>query len=408
MTIREVGASVRTRAELDGIVDRTLLDLSADFRLQAGELLNAALITGVPTGLEHPGSELLMVIHHLAVDALSWSFLLDDLEELLRAGLEGREPSLQSPSTSYGEWAQRLEEYAQSAEAAHQLPLWTDIPGSLEGPGDHPGGSDLQEDLPFTAASRIGSVETEALLRELPRDAKLRPDDVLLCALVETFFRAGGTSELMVDLESHGREIIAPEIDLTRSVGWYTSMYPITLRRGEGMVPIALVRSVKDQLRRVPDSGVGYGALRYLSQDPEVRRQLRTRPQARILFNNLGSFERLVPRSELFGLGGPLSLVRPMSEPRAHAVEVNAHVQQGRLTIDWVIATGIRIPELGEERVDKGSAGKLVSLYAAVLEELVTVLIDAGDKALTPSDFPEARLSADQLSKVLQRFGEGG
>ena len=233
---------------------------------------------------------LLLVIHHLAVDGVSWRILVPDLEAAWRAIAAGQPVSLPPRGTSFRRWAARLAEHAQSAALCDELAFWRgqqDLPSLL-----------LTDQKLDPARDRLGIAAhlslrlphdvTQALLTRVPAAFHGGIDDVLLTALalaVADWCRrhvqgaAGGRAgshAVLIDLEGHGREDIFADVDLTRTVGWFTSLYPVRLDPGAIDLGDALgggaalgraVKTVKEQLRAVPGKGLGYGLLRYLGGD---------------------------------------------------------------------------------------------------------------------------------------------
>ncbi|HEY4572345.1 MAG TPA: condensation domain-containing protein, partial [Thermoanaerobaculia bacterium] len=310
----------------------TLLDLSAlpgDRRTGALEAAAAALQAGFdlargPLFRAAPfllgGDErLFLVAHHLVVDGVSWRILLDDLKTAYQ-GLP-----LPARTTSWKRWAERLAEYAGSAEVRSELPYWlADAAAPLPQDGGEAG-------LGFATAA-LGREATRALLGEAPAAYATQVNDLLLAALVQTFARWTGEPRLRFDLEGHGREEIAPDLDLSRTVGWFTTIFPMTLSASPDAAPGDLIRGVKEALRAVPRRGLGYGLLRYLAAAPE----LAAVPDPEVAFNYLGQLDAALGGAGSWELAPEPT--GPTQSPRQrlrHAVEVNAWVLGGELRVSW-------------------------------------------------------------------------
>ena len=247
-------------------------DTQAGLDLGNGPLLRAVLF--------HLGAgqadRLLLVIHHLVVDGVSWRVLLEDLltayEQLAR-----RQPvQLPPKTTSWQYWAQRLSEHARSEALRQELPYWLDearrqVPPL---PVDQVEG-DSSAGAAETVVVTLGEEQTRALLQEVPAVYRTHINDVLLTALAQAYARWSGQGALLVDLEGHGREELFDDVDLSRTVGWFTTLYPVLLQVPPGSGPGQALQAVKEQLRAVPNRGIGYGLLRYLSGDEELRQRLR-------------------------------------------------------------------------------------------------------------------------------------
>ncbi|HEV2147588.1 MAG TPA: condensation domain-containing protein, partial [Longimicrobiaceae bacterium] len=364
--------------------------LQAGLDLEQGPLLRAALFD--------LGSEqrLLLAAHHLATDGVSWRILGEDLQDAYRALLRGAEPALPAKTASYRTWAQRLEEHAGSAALRDEAGYWTSreldaaapLPQDLaDGPNDVASAAEV--------AVELGPDETRALLQDVPAVYRTRIDDVLLTALARTLSGWTGERLVAVELESHGREDLFPGVDVSRTVGWFTSVYPVLLDLrgvfGEGEE----LKAVKEQLRAVPRQGIGYGVLRHLSADAEVRRRLRALPAPQVSFNYLGQLDAPLAGS-LFALAdGPVGPERAGSGEREHLLEVTASVQDGVLRVRWEYGGRVHLP---------GTVRTLAVRYLAELRALIAHCgaDDAGGS--TPSDFPLADLDEAALAALEEDF----
>ncbi|WP_182313157.1 condensation domain-containing protein [Streptomyces sp. SCUT-3] len=225
---------------------------------------------------------LLLVLHHLVVDGVSWRILLPDLAAAWDAVAAGRRPELEPVGTSFRRWSQELAALAQNPARLEELPLWT---GMLDGPQELLGDRDLdaREDTVGTVRHvtvTVPAERTEQLLTTVPSAFHAGVDDVLLAAFalaVTDWRRRKGRSAdggVLVDLEGHGRHDVVEGVDLSRTVGWFTSLYPVRLDPAvedwqevwaAGPEAGRVLKRVKEQLRALPDHGIGYGLLRHLS-----------------------------------------------------------------------------------------------------------------------------------------------
>ncbi|WP_236581305.1 condensation domain-containing protein, partial [Rhodococcus sp. T7] len=246
---------------------------------------------------------LLFVIHHLAVDGVSWRILVPDLAAAWAAVSTGTPPALPPVGTSMRRWAHALTDTA--PDRAPELPLWL---GILDGPDPLLGSRPLDPTLDTVDTTGTVTVTaspevTEALLGDIPRRFHGTVDDALLTALalaVSTFRRRRGhpTDSTLIGVEGHGRDnTLIPGADLSRTVGWFTTLHPVRLdltgidlddALTGGPAAGTALKTVKEQLRTIPDHGAGYGQLRYL--DPHTADRLRDLPDPQISFNYLGRF----------------------------------------------------------------------------------------------------------------------
>ncbi len=365
--------------------------LQASLGMATGPLWRAASFDLGPDS----GGRLLVVIHHLVVDTVSWAVLLEDLETALHIEAGASGARLPPKTTSWQEWSARLDDYAATSEALRELDYWLAegtrpaVPWPLEGRcGDVAPGVTASVSVSLTAE------ETRALLQQVPRAYRNRVDDVLLTALLLAFesWRGEG-SGLRIDLEAHGREPLFADLDLSRTVGWFTSLYPVTLCRDGATEPGALLKAVKERLRGVPRNGVGFGVLRFLCPDPSVAERLRALPPAAVSFNYLGRLDS--SRSGEGVLAAAPEPVGPYRSPRnrpVHVLEIVAMVYAGELRIEWIYDAG---------RVERERVHRLSDRFAAALRELIDHCVEAPPGGGTPSDFPLARLDQATLDRLL-------
>ncbi|WP_095989705.1 non-ribosomal peptide synthetase [Cystobacter fuscus] len=398
LSLERVDLSGREPGERLAALEAHAARVQSSLNLEEGTLARAVLYD---LGAGEPG-RLLLTIHHLAVDGVSWRVLLTDLLTAWSQSRAGGPVSLPPKTTSFQQWAERLEAYAQTEAVQGQAAYWLGLPWERVSrlPVDVPGGEDT------VGTSRVvrvelGAEETRALLQEVPRAWRARVEEVLLTALAETFREWTGAPALLVDLEGHGREDVLEGVDVSRTVGWFTSLYPVVLEAGDGRVPESGLKAVKEALRRVPERGLGFGLLRYLSREGEVAARLGALPPAEVAFNYLGQLDNVLPPES------PLALlsdfVGPTQEPRArrsHRIVVNAIISGGCLQVSWTY--GERV--FRSETVESLSRGFLASVRAL----LGRCAAEDGASVLTPSDFPLAPLGQSALDVLVARVAREG
>ncbi|HEU5469563.1 MAG TPA: condensation domain-containing protein, partial [Actinophytocola sp.] len=310
-------------AELERLAD----ELHAGFDLGTGPLLKAALFD---RGAE-VNPLLLLVGHHAVVDGVSWRILLDDLDTAYHAALRGEEIDLGPKTTSFRDWAVRLRDHVAAGRLDHELEHWSStvdgavLPVTGSGSSDAPVGSVPVE---------LSREDTEALLRGAPAVYRTRINDVLLAALAWSLSRWTGGSRIVLDLEGHGREDVfdgEEAVDLSRTVGWFTTLYPIALDVPDGDWR-TLVKSVRRQLRAVPGNGFGYGALRYLGGLTP------SGPDPQVAFNYLGQFDtRAQDEGQTLYHAVHTSVGQdhdPADRPD-HLIDVVGETGDGRMAFTW-------------------------------------------------------------------------
>ncbi|HEY4748689.1 MAG TPA: condensation domain-containing protein, partial [Steroidobacteraceae bacterium] len=298
-------------------------------------------------GAAIPG-RLLLVIHHLVVDGISWRILLEDLVTAYQQALAGETIRLPAKTTSVTAWAAQLAARARDLAATDELAYWTaacrDAPAlprdrAVDGSCGTHGDSE-------TLTVALSVPETQALLTAVPQAYRSRINDALLAALslaVADWRGARGEAgtSVLVDLEGHGREDLFPGVDLSRTVGWFTTMYPVRLDAGPldgaevaagGPAAGAALRRIKEQLRAVPHNGISWGLLRHLN--PESAGQLQALPRPEIGFNYLGRFDESGSSGWRSAAESPGASVSP-HRGRDHLLEVVSLVQGGELRTEW-------------------------------------------------------------------------
>jgi non-ribosomal peptide synthase protein (TIGR01720 family) len=338
------------------------------------------------------------------VDGVSWRILLEDLQTAYQSLESGRAVNLPRKTTSFKRWAERLEEYRQSPALEQELDYWLGDEWARISPLplDYVGGSKA------VASSRTVSVslseqETRALLQEVPAAYRTQINDALLAALARAFARWTGQARLLVDLEGHGREEVIEGVDLSRTVGWFTAVFPMLLEVESDASPIDALKSVQEQLRAVPNRGIGYGLLKYLGEGDGVARKLRSLPQPEVSFNYLGQFNQMLTETSIFKPAeAPCGPCRSARQSRTHLIGIDGMIAAGRLQFDWVYS-----PEAHR----RSTIENLANQFLEELRLLTAQGQSADAGSYSPSDFPDVDLSQEKLEKVFEEiglaFGEG-
>ncbi|MBK9945443.1 MAG: amino acid adenylation domain-containing protein [Kouleothrix sp.] len=352
--------------------------------LQAGLLLHGALVT---RGAHRPGL-LVLATHALAADGFSRRILAEDLQRAYAQLSQGAPIELPAPTSPLPRWADALATYAGSPELAAELPYWLEL-AHAGAPLPHDSVAEPAAPAPAVVIG-LEPAETRALLQDVPAAYRTTINDVLLTALAQTFAAWSGQPRLLLDVRGHGREPLADDIDLSRTVGWLTSIYPLLLDLSGGSQPRPALLAVKAQLRRVPNHGLGYGVLRYLAAEP-LAAQLRGLPAPELSFNYLGQFDQVLP-DDAFGLaevsGDPAG---GLWSPR-YLIEVQGGVVGGQLRMAW---------KYSPAHYRRSTVEQLAQQFGAALRALIAHCQSAEAGELTPADFPLANLNQQALDAIL-------
>jgi len=379
-------------SELTKIVEQRAAAYQQTLDLKQG-LLARFVLFRLPAEI---ADRLLVVIHHLAVDAVSWRILLEDFQTAYEQLERRSKVRLPAKATSYKEWAGKLSASVDQFE--QQLDYWlaperrsvTSLP------------VDFRRAEATVGNSRRVSVsltrdETSALLQEVPATFRTQISDALLTALVMAFAEWTGEQKLLVDLESHGRVEFSDELDLSRTAGWFTSVYPVVLEVSDAANPGKSLPEIKEQLRAVPAWGIGYGVLAFVDRQRTSAQELRALPQAEVSFNYLGQFDQVLADSSLFAVAsestGPC---RDGAQPQSHLIAVDGLVRGGRLHFDWTFST---------ERYHVETIEHLAGAFKQNLRALIESAQLPQSGSFAPEDFADVDLSNDQLQKVLEEMG---
>ncbi|KRV49161.1 non-ribosomal peptide synthetase [Wenjunlia vitaminophila] len=397
--LRRVDAAALTGTALSALVADEFTAAKSRLDPQAGEMCQ---LVWCDAGPDRAG-RLLLVLHHLVVDGVSWRVLLPDLEAAWEAVTAGRDAALAPVPTSLRRWAELLTAQAGTAERTAELPRWTEI---LDRPGTLVTGElDPVRDVHGTAgnlALTLPAQDTGPLLGQVPAAFRAGVQDVLLAALgvALTTWRHRPEERhdaVTVDVESHGRhERPGDGIDLSRTVGWLTSSYPVRIDTGPltreqakeaGADLAAAVTRVTEQLRAVPGEGLGYGLLRYLN--PDTAPALADLPAPQVGFNYLGRLtapEGEAPWMPVTDDSARATGGADQAMPLAHPLEVNAVTQDGpegpRLVAHWTWAGALVDDDAARELAEGWFAAlKAITACAAALGTPDTGAAPAGQHA---------------------------
>ncbi|MEW6737253.1 MAG: condensation domain-containing protein, partial [Acidobacteriota bacterium] len=376
-------------AEPSLLIEQVAKQVQASLNLSQGPLMRVVLFD---LGTNRP-SRLLVVIHHLAVDVVSWRILFEDLQSLYEQLATVEVVKLPAKTTSFQQWSLQLNKYAQSQELEQELDYWLKLPWHKTHtlPVDFADINNI-EDSAQTLTLSLSVEETRLLLQEMPSVYHTQINDLLLAALAQTFYHFSGKRNLLLALESHGREGLFAEVDLTRTVGWFTSSFPVLLVWEKSDNPGELLRSIKEQLRAIPNRGLGYGLLRYLNGSPAAKK-LSQLPEPEISFNYLGQLGQTQSVDSLFEPAKESAEPsRSLQNSRRYLLSINSMIANGELQISWIYSENIH---------KRATVTELAERYLLELRLLIAHCQTLSAGGYTPSDFPLAKLNQQQLDQLV-------
>ena len=260
-----------------------------------------------------------------------------------------------------------------------------------------PNGKNDEQNVDALARS-LTEEQTKALLQEVPPVYNTQINDILLTALARAFSRWTGKRSLLIHLEGHGREQLFDTVDISRTIGWFTALYPVHLNLGGSVQPGDAIKTIKEQLRQIPNKGIGFGLLRYLSSDKKLQDKLKILDNVQVMFNYLGQFDQALPEDS------PFSPARESKgkdrDPRClrdGLVDISGSIAGNQLHIRFAFSRNI----FREETI-----AHLADAYMDELNILIEHCKNPEAGGRTASDFDLAKLDNKKLDKVMAQLGK--
>lgn len=389
-----------TYFDLEGILgsDRELAfrqncaDMQKSLNLEKGPLLRTALTRFS----QSEDDRLFIVAHHLIMDNLSWRILLEDLyRTYLHIEKTGR-PDTLSKGTSYKYWSLKLNEYSLTEEVSGQIPFWQSMLSEecmqLISPAGQP---ENEERYSATEQIILDEQMTSLMLRQVNLPFNTNTSEIILAALCRVLARWTGRENLLINYESHGREEISPDLDISRTIGWFTNLVPVMIKTGSPSAPAgSFILSVKEQLRAALSKGLGFGILKYISRSPVIR-GLQV-PQ--VSFNYLGNAAEGNNKEMPFAISDePKGDERHPEEYRRHVFDISALVVHGRLRVYWSYSTRQFSPSL---------VGQLLASLRDELIAMTDYCVRVEESSYSSSDFDGSGLNERELKNLMSELDE--
>ncbi len=357
--------------------------------LESGRLVNAFLAR-----MPDEYDALIFNIHHICIDGVSWRIFLDTFTENYQVLEDKAEPPAFHRSTSFRRWCELLWEYSGSNEVMSFSHLWNS--GDFETSSLLP--SDYDRHLNIFSSHKSVTLSlheelTSMLLNEANKAFNTSPLDLMLSALVIAFKKHTGRNNLAIDLEGHGREEIFDDIDLSNTIGWFTSVFPVNFAEIKSDQPDDVIKNVKEILNKYSSAGINYGILRYLRNSGERSSVLEIDPQ--IAFNYLGQFKRKIHNGEWAFETDSLQLSTGGDEVRQYLLEINSMIVDSNLSIRFDYSDAL----IGNENI-----ADFAMLYLETLEEIIRYCTGTNNISYTASDFSESGLSQQELDDLLSNM----
>ncbi|KEP25300.1 non-ribosomal peptide synthetase [Bacillus zhangzhouensis] len=343
--------------------------------LERGEVIKAILFH-----TSHDTSEIFIAAHHLVMDGISWRIIQEDVINGLKQLAAGQEIVLAKKTASYKQWADALYEYAQTDQLQEQVPFWQKITDQEEegSPFQTPALSNIEEHADILSV-QLTKEQTDILLRQASQAYRTEVNDLLLSGLAQAVGKP-----ILITLEGHGREDLFEQMDLSRTVGWFTSSYPIFIPFIKTDVE-RQIKDVKETLRAVPQKGIGYGLLQYMTES----RLLKTAaPQ--MSFNYLGQLDQTDGEVKLYLADERNGHVHDPKAERQHLIDVYGYVVNGQLQMNFM---------MNRELLQHEDVRLLPERFKEKMEDILTHCVEARG-GFTPSDFSMVQLTQKQIDEL--------
>ncbi len=342
--------------------------------------------------------KLLIVIHHLCVDTFSSRIVFEDLSNLYEQ-LSGKEKiQLPSKTDSFKKWSSELNSYSQTEKMKTEKNYWLSAFDSKINsiPVDFIN-DNTKNNLSSECVVQAGLDKqlTESLLTDVSKIYNTGINDILLSALIMSYNEWTSEDSLLISLEGHGRESLKDDLDVSRTAGWFTSIFPVILKLPGKNDVAATIKYIKETLRQIPNNGIGFGMLKYLTNDQRLNDKIRNLPKPEIIFNYLGQFSQNIGNSGWKLNEDTLKLSQNKNNLRTHLIEINSHIVNNRLKMNFVFSSNFHMEKTIESFAKK---------YEATLKKIIKHCINFQSRVYTPSDFNASGLDQQELDNLIENL----
>ncbi|MCW3072741.1 MAG: non-ribosomal peptide synthetase [Bacteroidetes bacterium] len=336
------------------------------------------------------GDRLVIVIHHLVIDGISWRILFEDIGILHKQHTEGMPLSLPPKSDSFKSWAQKLSEYANTPKFLKERSYWEAMEksgaGALFNTGNNYNASEGHTEV---IRFRLNEEQTKLLITDANKAYSTEINDLLLAAFGMAMRSLFNCHKLQIAMEGHGREELMADVDISRTIGWFTSLFPVVLDMSYTADLSRQLREVKETLHRLPNKGIGYWMLKYLTK-PELRGELKFDLSPEIAFNYLGQFDADV--SQLgFEIREDIAVRLREETAKKYVLDITGRIVNHELEI---------FIEYNSALLPPAKAEQLAAFYKDELKTVIAHCVSKNEKDTTPSDFIYSGMSIEDLDSI--------
>jgi len=372
----------------DNLVREEASKIQGGIDLKEGPLVKLGLFKTID------GDHLLICIHHLVVDGVSWRILLDDFILAYEQSMNNEEIEFQLKTDSFKDWCDKLQLYADSKKALEDKEYWKAMENREFGklPCDHDNTDGRRKDLKVMTLE-LDEKNTGNLMKDANNAYNTQINDLLLAALGLSIGKWTGSDNVLIGMEGHGRENILEDMDITRTIGWFTSLYPVILDVSRREDIARTIKLVKENLNSIPHNGVGYGILKYVTQY-ENKEDIEFSLNPELVFNYLGEFGQDSGENDIIDISN-LSSGDSASENMEikYSLEIVGELSDGRLNFNFYYDSS---------KFDSSTIERIIEDYRANLLMIADHCLEREGTEITPSDLTSKGLSIDDLDNIFE------
>ena len=387
-----IDLSIGENENLSEIITQKSNEAQASLNLSNGKVFKCIYFY---LGENIPG-RLLIIAHHLIIDGISWRILTEDIQTIYGQLKKGLEATLPAKTTSFKYWSERLKSLADSESLIEEEKYWKNL-SLIQNMKENNGSNNLEntEKTVSSVSKLLDKKLTKTLLTEVPEKYNTEINDVLLTALVLSNSIWKGSRKMTVSLEGHGREDLFEDVDISRTIGWFTSLYPVVLDLETVFKRTEALKLIKEQLREIPNNGIGYGIIKYLKYDSTQGSDL---PHlSEISFNYLGQFNKSDVEEKIFKIAKEnKGFERAKENNRPFQIDISGSIVDSELKLNWIF------------NKNKYSQEEILKFADAYLNELTQIIEETLSESggYTPSDFKEANLDNQELDSIFSELDD--
>ncbi|MCM4165539.1 MULTISPECIES: non-ribosomal peptide synthetase [unclassified Arenibacter] len=340
---------------------------------------------------ETQGDQVYLIAHHLVIDVVSWNILFNDINVAINQIINNKPILFSGKTASVKQWGAYLKELSKSQHLLEELSFWKSQKNDIQMfPSDFVCEKNSYEESTIEIyQASLGAEDTLKLLQDANWVYNTKIEELLVTALLSVLHKWSLLDRICLGMEKHGRSAEILDLDVSGTIGWFTSYFPVALNVMKHGDLGNQIKFVKEQLRKVPNNGIGYGILKYLSQEQIDTEELDQRPQ--VIFNYLGN--RMVNgNSTDIGFDLLWKGSRDPKSERSYGLEINSYILNGQLYSNWSYCRDLYKATTIE---------RLVSEFNTVLHQIILHCKDKEIQEYTPSDFPESGMGQDDLDILL-------